>query len=54
MAYILWQNDDGQAAIWTVNGVTVVSQVLVGENPGPAWHVIGSGDFNGDGQMDIL
>jgi len=22
--------------------------------PGPAWHVIGSGDFNGDGKSDIL
>jgi hypothetical protein len=23
-------------------------------NPGPAWHVKGSGDFNGDGFADIL
>ena len=23
-------------------------------NPGPSWHAIGSGDFNGDGRSDIL
>jgi hypothetical protein len=23
-------------------------------NPGPSWHVIATGDFNGDGYSDIL
>jgi serralysin len=23
-------------------------------NPGPSWHVEGTGDFNGDGKSDIL
>ena len=23
-------------------------------NPGPSWHVIGAGDYNGDGYADIL
>jgi serralysin len=23
-------------------------------DPGPSWHVIGTGDFNGDGKSDIL
>ena len=26
----------------------------VGANPGPRWHVKGTGDFNGDGKSDIL
>jgi hypothetical protein len=25
----------------------------VSPNPGPAWHAIGTGDFNGDGFSDI-
>ena len=27
---------------------------VVGANPGPSWHVEGTGDFNGDGKSDIL
>ncbi len=51
---ILWQNTNGQAAIWTMNGLTQTGGAQVGGNPGTAWHVIGSGDFNGDGKADIL
>ena len=28
------------------NGLTI--------NPGGSWHVVGTGDFNGDGRTDIL
>jgi len=51
---ILWQNDSGQAAIWTMNGLVQSDGNLVGGNPGPSWHVVGSGDFFGDGTADIL
>jgi hypothetical protein len=51
---ILWQNTDGTAAVWTVDGTSLVAGGNVAFNPGPAWHVIGSGDFNHDGKSDIL
>ncbi len=35
-----------------MSGTTVIGSGSVG-NPGPSWHVIGSGDYNGDGYSDI-
>ena len=53
---ILWQNTNGQAAIWEMNGTNQVAggNALVGANPGPSWKAIGTGDFNDDGHSDIL
>ena len=51
-ADILWQNDDGDVAVWEMNG-TAWSAAPLG-NPGPRWHAKGAGDFNGDGNADIL
>jgi hypothetical protein len=51
---ILWQNTSGQAAIWEMNGTSVIGENLVGANPGPSWHAIATGDFNSDGYADIL
>jgi hypothetical protein len=34
---ILWQNANGQAAIWELNGTNVIGGGLVGPNPGPSW-----------------
>ena len=50
---ILFQNDNGQLAIWTMNGFSLLSSVGLA-NPGSSWHAIGSGDFNGNGTSDIL
>jgi hypothetical protein len=51
---ILWQNMDGQASIWDMNGYTLVGGGAVSPNPGPNWHAVGTGDFNHDGHSDIL
>jgi hypothetical protein len=56
LADILWQNANGQAAIWEMNGTSQIAggSAAVGPNPGPGWQAIGTGDFNGDGHSDIL
>jgi hypothetical protein len=51
---ILWQNTNGQAAVWLMNGTTAFSQPAVGGNPGSSWQVVGSGHFSGGDQADIL
>jgi hypothetical protein len=52
---ILWQNDNGQAAIWLMSGTNLIGGAMVGPNLGPTWHVIGAGQFNnGDTKSDIL
>jgi exo-beta-1,3-glucanase (GH17 family) len=50
---ILWQNTNGEAYIWEMNGTSAILRVSLG-NPGATWHTIASGDFNGDGYADIL
>src|SRR3954447_20699718 len=49
---ILWQNENGMAAIWQMDGLSKITDGVVGHNPGPSWHVEGSGDFNGDSKSD--
>ncbi len=52
---ILWQNANGQVAIWEMNGTNSDRrEATVSPNPGPNWKAIGTGDFNGDGFSDIL
>ena len=51
---ILWQNTNGQVAIWEMNGTTPIAEQAVSVNPGPNWKAVGTGDFNGDGDFDIL
>ena len=54
VAEILWQNTNGQAAIWELDGTNVIGGGNVGANPGPSWQAIGTGGFNDDGHSDIL
>jgi uncharacterized repeat protein (TIGR03803 family) len=51
---IVWQNTDGQAALWQMDGTSKIASALVNPNPGPGWRVVGSGDFSGNGNSDIL
>ena len=50
---ILWRNASGDAVIWFVNGGTISSVPDLGIVPS-SWTIQGTGDFNGDGQSDIL
>jgi len=39
-ADILWQNDNGTAAVWLMNGLSIASYGPALPNPGADWHVI--------------
>ena len=54
---VLLQNDNGTVRDWlgqAPNGNFVGNIDKVNILTGPEWHVIGSGDFNGDGYVDVL
>jgi len=57
---LLWRTDSGALAIWEMNGTQVKAADYLkigGSNvgaPGHDWHVIGTGDFDGDGKSDLL
>jgi FG-GAP-like repeat len=36
-----------------MNGFNVIAAASIG-NPGPDWHIFGTGDYNNDGKSDIL
>ena len=59
---IFFQNDNGSVALWTITSASItsasaptISGVFTGLlNPGPAWHVVGSGDTSGDEAAGVL
>jgi serralysin len=56
---ILWRNASGETAIWMMNGSTITSgadTTFGGSSvrPDASWSVAGVGDFNHDGNSDIL
>jgi hypothetical protein len=58
-ADVLWRRSSGELALWTMNGTAVTNSKNVSLNgsivaPDASWNVIDVGDFNGDGNSDIL
>jgi len=55
-ADILWRNDNGLLVDWlgTANGGFVDNSGASLNTVPMTWHVVGTGDFNGDGRDDIL
>ena len=54
---IFFQNDNGSLAMWTgISAATgTVAAMLAGtQNPGPTWHVVGTGDTNFDASAGVL
>src|SRR5262249_16786068 len=48
---ILFQNDNGSLALWLITGTsppTILGIFAGTQNPGPTWHVVGTGDTNPD------
>jgi hypothetical protein len=52
-AALIWQNTSGQAGIWLMNGATPTAEAGL-LNAGTGWQIIGTGDFNNDGNSDLL
>jgi hypothetical protein len=50
---LLFQNTNATPQIWLMNGTSVISQTSLPDPP-VQWRIVGSGDFNADGNADIL
>jgi hypothetical protein len=53
-ADILWCGQDGEVAIWQMDGDKITSASVLDANPGAYWAMAGISDFGGDGRADIL
>ena len=52
---ILWRNTStGENSVWLMNGITLTATVSLPTVSDTAWELVGTGDFNGDGKLDIL
>ena len=53
---ILFRNDNGSLAMWTdiFPAIGTAAEIAGTQNPGPAWHVVGTGDTSGDGAAGVL
>jgi FG-GAP-like repeat len=53
---LLWQNDNGLAAVWLMDGMQIRAGYTVAgsEANGPTWHTVVARDMNGDDRADII
>ena len=53
---ILWRNDNGAVTEWLgqTDASFVDNSANAGNSVGNDWHIVGTGDFNGDGRTDVL
>jgi hypothetical protein len=54
---VIWRNSStGDITDWiaNANGTFAGNTLYAHQNASAAWHVVGTGDFNGDGRVDIL
>ncbi len=54
---LLWQHDtNGSLSTWEMNGTTQLTGLVLSPSPlsDPGWRMVGSGDFDGDGQPDVV
>jgi hypothetical protein len=50
-----WQHTDGYVATWLMQGTNCLAPVRLSTPPAsPGWQIVGTGDFEGNGQQDLL
>jgi phosphatidylserine/phosphatidylglycerophosphate/cardiolipin synthase-like enzyme len=53
---VVFRHTQGWLAAWHMNGVTMISSsaLSINQMSDPSWKIVGTGDLNGDGQLDIV
>jgi hypothetical protein len=51
---IAWRDTSGNAAVWLMNGATILLSASVGAADPNVWSIVGQRDFDGDGKADWL
>lgn len=51
---IVWQDDNGQAVVWLMNGANVTASIAIGTANGAEWNIRQVADLNEDGHADLV